>query len=34
VTLDELRVECAFPADQATVELCRALAREEGAVDQ
>ena len=31
VTLDELRVECAFPADQATAELCRALAREDDA---
>ena len=30
VTLDELRVECAFPADEETAELCRALAREEG----
>jgi hypothetical protein len=26
VTIDELRIECAFPADQATAELCRALA--------
>jgi transcriptional regulator with XRE-family HTH domain len=25
VTLDELRIECAFPADQATADLCRAL---------
>jgi transcriptional regulator with XRE-family HTH domain len=32
VTLDELRVECAFPADQETAELCRALSREDGAV--
>jgi hypothetical protein len=31
VTLDELRVECAFPADEETADLCRALAREEGA---
>jgi transcriptional regulator with XRE-family HTH domain len=29
VTLDELRIECAFPADESTAELCRALAREE-----
>jgi transcriptional regulator with XRE-family HTH domain len=27
VTLDELRIECAFPADEATAELCRELAR-------
>lgn len=26
VTLDDLRVECAFPADDATAELCRKLA--------
>lgn len=25
VTLDELRIECAFPADEATAELCREL---------
>jgi hypothetical protein len=25
VTLDELRIECAFPADQATADLCHAL---------
>lgn len=29
VTVDELRIECAFPADDATAELCRALARDE-----
>jgi hypothetical protein len=29
VTLDELRIECAFPADDATAELCRALARDD-----
>lgn len=29
VTLDELRIECTFPADDATAELCRALARGE-----
>lgn len=29
VTLEELRVECAFPADEATAELCRALAQED-----
>jgi hypothetical protein len=28
VTLDELRIECAFPADEATAEFCRALARQ------
>ncbi len=28
VTLDELRIECVFPADDATAELCRALARD------
>jgi transcriptional regulator with XRE-family HTH domain len=28
VTLDELRIECAFPADEATAERCRALDRE------
>lgn len=29
VTLDELRIECWFPADEATAELCRALARDD-----
>lgn len=29
VTVDELRVECAFPADEATATLCQTLAREE-----
>jgi transcriptional regulator with XRE-family HTH domain len=29
VTLDELRVECTFPADDSTAELCRALARDD-----
>ena len=28
VTLDELRIECTFPADDATAEFCRALARD------
>ena len=28
VTIDELRIECAFPADDATAELCRRLARD------
>lgn len=28
VTIDELRIECAFPADDATAELCRKLARD------
>lgn len=27
VTLDELRIECTFPADDATAEICRTLAR-------
>jgi transcriptional regulator with XRE-family HTH domain len=27
VTLDELRIECMFPANEATAEQCRALAR-------
>jgi transcriptional regulator with XRE-family HTH domain len=27
VTLDELRIECAFPADDATAEACRMLAQ-------
>jgi len=26
VTLDELRIECCFPVDDATVQLCRELA--------
>lgn len=29
VTLDELRIECWFPVDDSTAELCRALARGE-----
>lgn len=29
VTLEELRIECAFPADRATAELCAALARDD-----
>ncbi|HET8644153.1 MAG TPA: helix-turn-helix transcriptional regulator [Vicinamibacteria bacterium] len=29
VTLDELRIECAFPADEDTAELCRSLAEED-----
>jgi transcriptional regulator with XRE-family HTH domain len=28
VTLEELRIECCFPVDDATAELCRRLARE------
>lgn len=28
VTLDELRIECAFPADARTAEICQRLARE------
>lgn len=31
VTVDELRIECVFPGDDATAELCRALAREDAA---
>jgi transcriptional regulator with XRE-family HTH domain len=27
VTIDELRIECAFPADEQTAEVCRSLAR-------
>jgi transcriptional regulator with XRE-family HTH domain len=34
VTLDELRIECAFPADEATAALCRTLAGEEMAAAQ
>lgn len=29
VTLDEIRIECAFPADESTMELCRRLARDD-----
>jgi len=29
VTLEELRIECCFPEDDATIELCRALARDD-----
>jgi transcriptional regulator with XRE-family HTH domain len=29
VTLDELHIECCFPEDEATAELCRVLARED-----
>jgi hypothetical protein len=28
VTIDELRIECVFPADDSTAELCRRLARD------
>lgn len=31
VTLDELRIECAFPADDTTAALCRTLAEQEPA---
>jgi transcriptional regulator with XRE-family HTH domain len=31
VTVDELRIECVFPGDEATAELCRALARDDTA---
>lgn len=34
VTLDDLRIECAFPADDATAEFCRALARDEVTLDR
>jgi hypothetical protein len=27
VTIDELRIKCMFPADEATAEQCRILAR-------
>jgi transcriptional regulator with XRE-family HTH domain len=33
VTLEELRVECAFPADDATAELCRTLQNDDRAAD-
>jgi len=29
VTLDEIRIECAVPADESTAELCRLLARDD-----
>ncbi|MGH9162682.1 MAG: helix-turn-helix domain-containing protein [Vicinamibacteraceae bacterium] len=29
ITVDELRIECVFPADDATAEVCRTLARDE-----
>lgn len=29
VTIDELRIECAFPADDATAEICQLLARDD-----
>lgn len=32
VTLDELRIECTFPADEATAGVCAALARDGAAV--
>ena len=31
VTIDELRIECTFPADERTAEFCRGLARDEAA---
>ena len=34
VTLDEMRIECCFPDDEATVELCRRLAREDAGETQ
>lgn len=34
VTLDELRIECVFPEDDATAELCRALARDDTGEDR
>ena len=33
VTLDELRIECCFPVDDATAELCRTLARADAEAD-
>jgi len=33
VTLEELRIECCFPEDEATAELCRTLARETSSGD-
>jgi hypothetical protein len=30
VTIDELRIECTFPADDSTAERCRALAAAAG----
>jgi len=33
VTLDELRIECAFPADEETASLCRRLAAEAAGAD-
>ena len=29
VTIDELRIECTFPADESTAEVCRRLARDD-----
>lgn len=34
VTLDELRIECAFPADEPTVEICRTLARNDSDAEE
>lgn len=31
VTLDELRIECAFPPDEATAEFCKEVAQERSA---
>jgi transcriptional regulator with XRE-family HTH domain len=31
ITLDELRIECAFPADEATTEFCKEVAQERAA---
>lgn len=34
ITLDELRIECCFPVDDATAELCRSLARDDPSRDR
>lgn len=34
VTIDELHIECCFPVDYATAELCRTLARDDASVDR
>jgi hypothetical protein len=31
VTLDEVRIDCTFPADEHTARVCRELAEAEGA---
>jgi hypothetical protein len=34
VTLEELRIECCFPDDDATATFCRALAEREAGTDR